>query len=493
MSQACKIKLDTMKKLALKFYNILKDAKFSSVQFFLFLTKPRSKNEDIKRKEFILNILLLSIIFLLSAMLLVKFYGIIFLEYSSKSLSPIIIFIILTIFMSLYLLSKKGFYKISSIIFIIIYLLPVTYMLYGWGIDIPQGILMYALLIIMSGILVSTRFAFFATFFVSCVFFALGYFQIHSIISFDGYWRREEFEVRDIIVYIITFFIIAIVSWLSNREIEKSLRRARESEAELQKERDMLEIKVEERTKELRKTQMEKMQILLRFAEMGRLSSGLFHDLVNPMTAVSLNLQQVKGEDKKELANAKTYLNQAIKAMKRMEELVTVVRQQLKNQEALTDFSINKEIKQVIKILAYKARKNEVEIIFTGEKEIKTYGSQIKFSQAATNFISNAIDSYCGMEKKDKTVYVNLKEKNGKINLSIKDCGCGIAKENLDKIFEPFFTTKSGGIGLGLSSSKNTIEKNFNGDIKVESEPGKGTELIITFPIKNNGDEQIAS
>ena len=48
-----------------------------------------------------------------------------------------------------------------------------------------------------------------------------------------------------------------------------------------------MEVKVEERTKELKKLQMEKMEQLYRFAEFGQLSSGLFHDLINPLTAIS--------------------------------------------------------------------------------------------------------------------------------------------------------------------------------------------------------------
>ncbi len=64
----------------------------------------------------------------------------------------------------------------------------------------------------------------------------------------------------------------------------------------------------------------------------------------------------------------------------------------------------------------------------------------------------------------------------------------GIKKENLKKIFDPGFTTKGVGVGagLGLSISYNII-KTHKGDIKVNSEEGKGTEVIITLPIKQAG------
>lgn len=477
-----------MKNLTMRSYAILRRAIFSGVQFFYFLTKPKSKNEDNKRREFILNILLVSTLTLLLLMLLMNTYKTIYSQ-NYEGMSPIIILVIFLAFMGLYLISKIGLPKISSTIFLFLYFIPVTYMFYNWGANVPQGILMYSLIIVMSGILVGTRFAFISTLLLSSTLFLLSYLQIKSITIPNSNWKDSIMTMRDVTVYIITFFIIAIVSWLSNREIERSLKRAWTSEAELKKERDMLEIKVEEKTKELRRTQMEKMQHLLRFAEFGRLSSGLFHDLINPMTAVSLNLQQVKDEGKEELVKAKTNLNQAIKATKRMEDFIMTVRKQLQKQESKTLFPIDEEIRHATQLLAHKARKHNVSLILDKEK-IKTFGNQIKFNQAVVNFISNAIDSYKDLDIKDKKVYIDLSNKNNTAFLSIKDAGCGIAEENLNKIFEPFFTTKEGGIGLGLSSSKNTIENDFQGTLGLKSSPGKGTEILITFPILQNGKNQ---
>src|SRR3989344_2501059 len=473
-----------MKKIAKNLYEKLENI---GIRFFIFFLKPKSKNEDTKRREFILNIILLSIISLLAIMFLNNLYRTVLLGSGFKGMSPATIFIILSIYSILYLLSRIGFPRIASISFIIVYLLPVTYTVYHWGTNVTQGILLYALIIVISGVLLNTRAAFLTTILISGLLFVIGHAQVSSIITPDLSWRNDPMSMRDVAVIITTFIIIAIVSWLSNREIERSLRRARISEEELKKERDMLEIKVEERTKELRKAQMEKMQHLLRFAEFGRLSSGLFHDLINPMTAVSLNLQQVKDEGKEELTKAKTNLNQAIKATKRMEEFIMTVRKQLQKQENKALFSINEEIKQATRLLAHKARKNNISLIVS-EERIKTFGNQIKLNQAITNFVSNAIDSYKGLDMEEKKVYIDLSNKNNTVFLSIKDAGCGIAKENMDKIFEPFFTTKEGGIGLGLSSSKNTIENDFQGKLKLESEPGKGTEILITFPIVKNGE-----
>ena len=81
-----------------------------------------------------------------------------------------------------------------------------------------------------------------------------------------------------------------------------------------------------------------------------------------------------------------------------------------------------------------------------------------------------------------KTVYFSLVT-NKDVKISIKDNGSGMDQETLKKMYDPFFTTKEIGVGtgLGLSISYAIIEEH-GGKIVVKSEPGKGSEFIITLP-----------
>lgn len=82
------------------------------------------------------------------------------------------------------------------------------------------------------------------------------------------------------------------------------------------------------------------------------------------------------------------------------------------------------------------------------------------------------------------------KPKTGQyVILEIEDTGCGISSENLEKIFDPFFTTKFLGRGLGLSAIYGIVRKH-NGNIKVESEEGKGTKVVVLFPFAIEGFEE---
>jgi len=74
--------------------------------------------------------------------------------------------------------------------------------------------------------------------------------------------------------------------------------------------------------------------------------------------------------------------------------------------------------------------------------------------------------------------------KNKQVVVNIKDTGCGIPKDSLDKIFEPFFSTKKGGTGLGLSICYKLINVN-QGEICIESEVGKGTIVTLRLPLSS--------
>lgn len=451
------------------------------------LTHSTSKDEDKARREFILNVLLLSIVGLSATAFIINFlrdiYG------ASNAMPTGITFIIMSFFIFLYLLSKKGFTTLTSIIFLTIFFILNSHTAISYGADIPQGLLVYALIIVMSGILLGTIEAFITTIITASFVFIVGYLQIESIISTQSYWRSELLIKADIILITAILLIIATVSWLSNREIEKSLKRARDSEKALKKERDLLEITVEERTKELKEAQAEKMAQLYRFAEFGKISSGVFHDLVNPLNAVSLNIEKLKNNSEKlQISETAKYIESAIRSANKLETLISAVRKQLIRKKSKTIFSLNEEIEYVIDVLSHKAKKNQVTINFSASENIEIYGEAIKFNQVILNLVVNGIESCINNNKNEKIVNISIHKENQDIILEVIDSGVGISEEILPKIFEPFFTTKTkeGGIGLGLSMTKSIVEKDFNGSINVSSKPEE-TIFKIKIPQKNEG------
>ncbi|MFA5023729.1 MAG: HAMP domain-containing sensor histidine kinase [Patescibacteria group bacterium] len=458
----------------IKFRSLIKHLVFS-----------QQADEDLRRRELILNILLLFSLFCFALINIIRIIDILS-NPQDSGLSLIYTLIILAFFVFLFWLSKKGRITAAAILLLLTYSSPMFYSFIFWGADLPAALLLAVLIIILSGILLGERLVLISTVFLTIFLIVLTQLQANGTILIQNYWRQEKNQLADAISYAVLFIVIAAVAWIFASEIKKALKRARLSEAALKEERDSLEIKVIKRTNELRQAEAEKINQLYRLAEFGRLSSGVFHDLINPLTAVSLNLEQVKNEGENQFLNAKTSLDQAILATRRMEELIASIKKQISRESSLKSFSLNEEINQVIQILAYKARRANTLINFTAPAETNLYGDPIKFGQIITNLLCNAIEA--GEEGTANKVNIDLQADNEQILLRVSDQGTGITPENLAKIFEPFFSTKLAtgrGLGLGLSSTKNLIEKNFHGSITVTSQPAQGTEFIIKLPFKN--------
>lgn len=453
----------------------------------------KNKDNDKRGRELILLILLISSIIGFLILNIIRIIDVIS-NPADRGLPLIITIGILLFFFFLYFLVRRNLLKLSSYLLISLYALPALYSFFNWGTDLPAALLLAILIITLSGILLGADLVLISTALVIIFLLVITELQTNGTIKVMSYWRQEANEIGDVIAYSVILFIIAIIVWLFCREIKKALIKVRSSEAELKLERDSLEIKVIERTTQIKLMENEKINQLYRLAEFGRLSSGIFHDLINPLTAVSLNLEQVRIEGEEKLLSAKSYLSQAILATHKMEGLITSIKKQIQKEGSITLFSVNEEIRQIIQILAYKTRKANIIINFSDSLEFDLYGDPIKFGQIISNILANAIDA-CenNNEKTDKKInliiYISIRRIDNYLNIIIGDPGCGIEPININRIFEPFFSTKTKegrGLGLGLASTKNIIENNFKGTIAVESKMYNGTKFIINLPYEKN-------
>ena len=117
------------------------------------------------------------------------------------------------------------------------------------------------------------------------------------------------------------------------------------------------------------------------------------------------------------------------------------------------------------------------------DENIQIEGDVNSLVQVINNMISNSIQSYNG--EPNKNIDMIVTKENNNLIISIQDYGSGIPKKVKDKLFKEMITTKGkNGTGLGLYMSYSTIKAHFNGDIKMESEEGKGTLLKIIIPVK---------
>lgn len=329
-------------------------------------------------------------------------------------------------------------------------------------------------------------------FFTSLVFIfiiVLTQLQATNTIQINMSWRTHPPHIGNAIVLVILFLVIAIVSWLFDRDRQHALHRALISEEALKKYTDQLEMMITQRTKELNQAQLDKMTQLYHFAEVGRSLSGLLHDISNPLTVISLNLQQLSQSTQTvpitDLKQTKVALHRAVQGTKNIEEFLEAARQLIQQQQVVKKFVIKNTLYQVLLVLGYKAKAAQVSIESHCPKHLKMRGNPLRFNQVVANLLSNAIDAYDHNLSQDRKVRVSIDAlTSGHIELKIQDWGNGIAPEYLKKIFNPLFTTKGvrKGTGLGLSIVKEIVEHEMHGTISVESTLGTGTTFTLLLP-----------
>ena len=111
--------------------------------------------------------------------------------------------------------------------------------------------------------------------------------------------------------------------------------------------------------------------------------------------------------------------------------------------------------------------------------DMRLYADRTMIEQALINLIKNAVEA-CEGDADPPMVLVEAFYRSGKIVFTVRDNGQGIVPEAVDRIFVPFFTTKQGGSGIGLSLSRQIINRH-GGSLSVESAPGQGSLFTIVF------------
>src|SRR6185503_7827560 len=97
------------------------------------------------------------------------------------------------------------------------------------------------------------------------------------------------------------------------------------------------------------------------------------------------------------------------------------------------------------------------------------------------NVLDNAIDAL-GAVAEGRRIDLFLENGDHRATVRVRDNGCGIPPEKVERIFNPFFTTKETGTGLGMAISRKIVEAH-QGTIDVVSEVGRGTEFKVTLPL----------
>jgi PAS domain S-box-containing protein len=224
-----------------------------------------------------------------------------------------------------------------------------------------------------------------------------------------------------------------------------------------------------------------------RLVSLGKLASGIAHEIRNPLAGIKTTAQAL-GEEMSLDDPKREYLNRITKEIDRLNELLKTFFSFAKPQTLhLVPCHLKEIINAIIPFLIKEIADKGIRFFEVYHPQLpKIRVDKIQMHQAFLNLFLNAIQAMpSGGELRIEANPVILPSLDGSrqncIKVVVSDSGKGIPPQILPKIFDPFFTTKPKGIGLGLSITYQIIKKH-GGTIKVDSQWEKGTSFIINLP-----------
>lgn len=441
------------------------------------LIQPGSGDQDERRQEFTVNVIICG----LAMVTLVVWLSSVLDAVSGHRLvygTPLLVTSgFMMAVLGLWWFARRGHHHTAALVVVALLALTTLTLMLNWSFELPQAELTYAAIMVLAAMLLKPRTALLTGALAVLALLILAGLQVSHVLQPRTDWLNQKPEMADAIGFITVFAVIELVAWLSNREIDQSLKRARASEAALAKERNGLERKVRQRTAELEHLQLTRTLELQRFAEFGRLSAELLHDLSNPLMAASLNVAQL---DSAEHADVITQIKQNLQHLSRY---IEAARKQLKGHSRRMNFSVRAELAQVQSMILPQAKKLGVQLEVNLDGNYRLYGDPVKFNQLIANLIINALEAYVGVRRsRQRRVVINVTAESQWLTITVTDWGQGIKADHLPRLFEPFFSTKltaHRGLGIGLATVKECAETEFRGNITVSSVKGEGTKFIV--------------
>ncbi len=221
--------------------------------------------------------------------------------------------------------------------------------------------------------------------------------------------------------------------------------------------------------------------------------NNMTHELKTPIASISLAAQMMNDDSVPKTEQMTKHLGTVISdESKRLRFLVEkVLQMSMFDKKSVVfkkkELDLNEMVEQIAQTFTFRVEHTGGKIYTEIEAvDSAIFVDEVHFQNAITNLMDNAVKYRKQDEPLD--IYIRTWNEHNKLCLSIRDTGQGIKKENLRKIFDKFYRVHTGnkhdvkGFGLGLAYVKKVIDLH-QGDIKAESEVGKGTKFTISIPV----------
>jgi PAS domain S-box-containing protein len=224
----------------------------------------------------------------------------------------------------------------------------------------------------------------------------------------------------------------------------------------------------------------DEIELSRRLAAIGRLTSGVAHEVKNPINAIVLHLEVLREKLPDLEPDSKRHMDIIGSEIRRLDRVVqTLVDFSRPVELRLTETDLRRTLEDVALLAVPQANQQGIALVrdIADEPLVVRIDSDL-IKQAVLNVVLNGIQA---MSDKGGTLTLSACRENGVVKIDIKDQGPGVPPEVRDKIFNLYFTTKKGGSGIGLAMTYRVLQLH-NGSVEFESRDGGGTTFHLRLP-----------
>ncbi len=230
--------------------------------------------------------------------------------------------------------------------------------------------------------------------------------------------------------------------------------------------------------KEQEKLLQEKEKLLFqqsKLSAMGEMIGNIAHQWRQPLSVISSSTSAIKLHEEEGFYSKeeiKDFVEVILNSTKYLSNTIDDFRNFYKEDSEKSDFDVKSAINNSLNLIRTELVKQEIEVVFIdNESSFDIKGIRNQFLQVMMNILINAKDAFSDKEIENKTIFIDIHQKDAKKIIKIYDNAGGINEDVINHIFEPYFTTKhkSVGTGIGLYMSEEIITKQLNGQISVSN------------------------
>ncbi len=229
-----------------------------------------------------------------------------------------------------------------------------------------------------------------------------------------------------------------------------------------------------------------------RVTTVSALSATMAHEINQPLSGMITNAGtclRILAADPADLDGAREAARRMVRDGNRAAEVITRLRALFSKKEfTLEPLDLNDVTREVIAVSSSDLQRDQVIVQAELDDDLPAItGDRIQLQQVILNLLRNAADAMGDLHDRARQVLIRTEREDADhVRLTVRDCGVGIDREQIDKLFDAFYTTKPGGMGIGLSVSRSIVERHHG---RLWAEPNDGSGASFSFSLPLTGQE----